>query len=66
MALRNEVVMPVFGRNGRQLDIWGQTTAVTPTACMANGSVAGSFGRVVPRGRRHELLSLWGLRFLTE
>ena len=43
-----------------------RTTAGTPTAYTADGSVAGSFGRVVPRGRRHELLSLWGLRFFTE
>ena len=41
-------------------------TAGTPTACTADGSVADSLGRVVPRGRRHELLSLWGLRFFTE
>ena len=41
-------------------------TAGTPTAYTANVSVAGSFGHVVPRGRRHELLLLWGLRFFTE
>ena len=28
------------------------------------GSVAGSVGRVAPRSRRHELLSLWGSSFL--
>ena len=33
-----------------------QTTAGTPTACTADGSVAGFLGRVVPRCRRHELL----------
>ena len=42
-----------------------QMTAGTPTAYTADGSVAGSFGRVVPRGRKPELLSLWGLRFFT-
>ena len=30
----------------------------------ASGSAAGSAGCVAPRGRRHELLSLWGTSFL--
>ena len=32
----------------------------------SQGTPTGSVSRVAPRGRRHELLSLWGLRFSTE
>ena len=42
------------------------STAGHPHCLHAGGSVAGSVGRFAPRGRRHELLSLWGLRFSTE
>ena len=41
-----------------------QTTAGHPHCLHAGGSVAGSAGRVAPRGRRHELLLLWGPSFL--
>ena len=41
-----------------------QTTAGTPTAWMADGSVADCQGHVMPCGRRHELLLLWGPSFL--
>ena len=41
-----------------------QTTAGHPHCLHAGGSVAGSAGCVAPRGRRHELLLLWGPSFL--